>query len=74
MGVKDAQIMQAAMHGLTQIFPGCAIALVVAPFDAPVGGRANWVSNAKRDDMLVLLKEIVARFEGRAMDAPGAKQ
>jgi hypothetical protein len=72
--MSDAQIMQAVMSGLTKIFPGCAIALVVAPFDAPVGGRANWISNGKREEMLVLLKEVVARFEGRAHDAPEAKQ
>jgi hypothetical protein len=28
-------------------------------------GRCNYISNAKRDDVLILLKEQVARFEGR---------
>lgn len=66
--------MQAAMRLLVSLFPGCAIALLVAPFDAPEGARVNWVSNAQREDMLILLKEVSARFEGRAHDAPETKQ
>ena len=33
--------------------------------------RMNWISNASRDDMLSALKEMVAKFEGRAPDAIG---
>ena len=40
--------------------------LIVFPFDAPEGARTNWVSNARREDMVVGLKEVVARFEGQA--------
>lgn len=43
--------------------------LLTFPFDKP-GAKAaslvNYVSNAQRADMLVALKEIVARFEGQA--------
>jgi hypothetical protein len=38
------------------------------PFDAPEGARTNYISNADRASMLIALKEIVARFEGRAQD------
>lgn len=38
--------------------------LLVFPFGHE--GRANYISNAKREDVLVLLKEQVARFEGQA--------
>ena len=40
--------------------------LLVFPFDGPEGARTNYVSNANRDDIIVALKEIVARFEGQA--------
>jgi hypothetical protein len=40
--------------------------LLVFPFNWPEGQRANYISNADRRDMLVALKEIVARFEGQA--------
>jgi hypothetical protein len=40
-------------------------ALLVFPFDAPPGARTNYISNADRATMVVALKEIVARFEGR---------
>ena len=39
--------------------------LLVMPFDGPEGARANYISNAKREDVLVMLKEVVARFEGQ---------
>lgn len=41
-------------------------ALLVFPFDWPEGQRTNYVSNGKREDIVVALKEIVARFEGQA--------
>lgn len=39
--------------------------LLVFPFNGPEGQRTNYVSNADRASMIVALKEIVARFEGR---------
>lgn len=39
--------------------------LLVFPFDGPEGQRTNYVSNGKREDIIVALKEIVARFEGQ---------
>jgi hypothetical protein len=38
--------------------------LMVFPF-ADFDGRANYISNAKREDIVVLLKEQLARFQGQ---------
>jgi hypothetical protein len=38
--------------------------LLVFPFGAEPG-RCNYISNADRDDVVTLLKEQVARFEGQ---------
>jgi hypothetical protein len=38
--------------------------LMVFPF-AAFGGRANYISNANREDIVILLKEQLARFEGQ---------
>jgi hypothetical protein len=62
------------MQGLERIFPGCALVLLVAPFGGPPGARTNYVSNAKRGDITVFLREVLARFEGRGHDAPGGRQ
>jgi len=40
--------------------------LLMFPFDAGEGARTNYISNADRKDIVVALKEIVARFEGQA--------
>lgn len=42
--------------------------ILVFPFDGPEGARVNYVSNATRPEMLISLKEIVARFEGQSME------
>lgn len=39
--------------------------LLVMPFGGPDGARTNYISNAERKDVLVMLKEVVARFEGQ---------
>ena len=39
--------------------------LLVFPFAGPEGQRTNYVSNGQRQDIIVALKEIVARFEGQ---------
>ena len=66
--------LQLAMQAMEKVFPGCAVVLIVAPFGGPAGQRANYIGNGHRDDIRVLLKEVVARWEGRAHDAPEMKQ
>lgn len=67
-------LLQGTMAGLEHLFPGCAVVLLVAPFGAAPDARVNYVSNGKREDIVVMLKEVVARFEGRAHDAPETRQ
>lgn len=37
------------------------------------GGRINYISNGEREDIVIALKELLARFEGRVV-TPTAKQ
>lgn len=37
-------------------------------------GRMNYISNARREDMIIALKELLARFEGFDVAAPETKQ
>lgn len=39
--------------------------LLVFPFGEGKGNRTNYISNADRRDIVVLLKEMTARFEGQ---------
>lgn len=40
--------------------------LLVFPFGGPEGARCNFISNgADRKDIVVLMKEMIARFEGQ---------
>lgn len=65
--------MNAVVKGLDQIFNGNArgsarqvgFVLLVFPFGEK-DGRCNYISNgANRDDIIVMLKEQIARFEGQ---------
>lgn len=44
--------------------------LLVAEFGKIDDGRVNYISNGERDDMIAMLKEYLARLEGRAFDNP----
>ncbi|WP_316176223.1 hypothetical protein [Bradyrhizobium sp. SZCCHNRI1073] len=39
--------------------------LLVFPFGDAASGRVNYISNGERSDIVIALKEIVARFEGQ---------
>jgi TolB-like protein len=40
--------------------------LIVFPFEnVKEGGRANYISNANRKDVVIMLKEQIKRFEGQ---------
>lgn len=66
-GMKDvARAIDAMFNGPdTGKEKTVAFILMVFPFNNH-DGRCNYMSNAKREDVLVLLKEQVARFEGQA--------
>lgn len=66
--------MNELASGLDLILNGPAIgkertvgfALLVYPFgDKPDKGNINYVGNGAREDVLIALKELVARWEGR---------
>ena len=66
--------MTAIVKGLDEIFNGRAggpgretgFVLMVFPF-GDASGRCNYMSNgANREDIIVLMKEMIARFEGQA--------
>jgi len=60
-------------HLLSAAFEGCGFCLLVFPLnDAP--GRMNYICNADRKDMLVAMKEFIAKNEGRSPKAPAMKQ
>lgn len=65
------ELMRAMAASLDEVLNGNSrpkkngFALLVFPFDGPDGHRTNYVSNGQREDIIVALKEIVARFEGQ---------
>jgi hypothetical protein len=51
--------------------PKWGFALLIYPFGDPGEDRMNYIGNGKREDVLVALKELVARWEGRLMETGG---
>ncbi|PYB71302.1 hypothetical protein [Rhizobium wuzhouense] len=39
--------------------------VLLFPFDGQPGNRVDYISNGNREDVVVALKEMVARFEGQ---------
>jgi hypothetical protein len=39
-------------------------AILIFPFGEDPKGRINYISNAKREDIIVAMKELLARFQG----------
>lgn len=48
--------------------------LLVAEFGQITDGRVNYISNGQRQDMIAMLREYLARVEGRAHTGPETKQ
>lgn len=84
---KFHAMMNATATGLDEIFNGPAppppqvrrktvgFALFVFEFGKVEGGRVNYISNAERADMIVAVKEWLARAEGRVpADIPATRQ
>jgi hypothetical protein len=66
--------MQGLARGIDEIFNGekkgverkTGFVLLVYPFGEAEGGRCNFISNgADRRDIVNLMKEMIARFEGQ---------
>jgi len=45
--------------------------LLTAEFGKIDGGRVNYISNGERGDMLAMMKEFIARAEGRYSEESG---
>ena len=58
--------MNAVAGTLLEVFPTMGFTLLVFPLNNPEG-RMNYISNARREDMLVAMKEFIANMEGRVM-------
>lgn len=54
--------------------PKVGFILLTAEFGKIDGGRVNYISNGDRETMITMLREYLARVEGRYSDGPGTKQ
>ncbi|HEV7371248.1 hypothetical protein [Arenibaculum sp.] len=69
--------MQALAKAIDKVVKPYGFALLVFPFgaaDSEGEHRMNYISNARREEMLVAMKEFIAAHEGRTHDAPGRPQ
>ena len=73
--------MNALAQGIDEILNGkrrpgkkrqLGFILLVAEFGKIDNGRVNYISNGERADMLAMLREYLARAEGRYSDAGGS--
>lgn len=74
LGQQGDDRMVQAIKAVEAILPGYAIALIVAPFGAALGRRANYIGNGERADIRAMMKEVLARWEGRYQKAPRRPQ
>lgn len=75
---ETRELMNTVATALDTIFNGenCkkedkkwGFALLVFPFGEKPNGRMNYISNGHREDMIVALKEFIARSEGRVLES-----
>lgn len=64
---KVRELMNKLASGLSSVLKPWGFALLVFPMNEPINGRINYISNARREDMVVALKELLARWEGRVI-------
>lgn len=70
IGAEYHAMMNALAYSLDDIFNGdaepkkVAFVLLVTEF-GEMAGRVNYISNGDRKDVVTMLKEITARFEGQ---------
>lgn len=70
------ELMNAIARALDDVFnPGetrrIAFVVLTAKFGDYEGGRVNYISNGERADIISMMKETIARFEGRYIDQGG---
>ena len=54
--------------------PKVGFILLTAEFGKIDGGRVNYISNGERADMIAMMREYLARLEGRYQDGPERPQ
>lgn len=54
--------------------PTVGFILLTAEFGKIEGGKVNYISNGNREDMIAMLREYLARVEGRYSDGSETKQ
>lgn len=54
--------------------PKVGFILLTAEFGKIDGGRVNYISNGEREDMIAMLREYLARVEGRYSEGPERSQ
>lgn len=75
-----AEVIDEALNGqrIPGIEPKIGFVLLVSKFGEIDGGRVNYISNGERESMITMLREYLARAEGRyhepAADVPGRRQ
>ncbi len=68
-----AVILRGLAKAIEHLLPDHAFVVLIAPFGNDAAD-ANYIANSPREDMIALMKEVIARLEGRAHDAPAAIQ
>lgn len=66
---EHKETMNKVAELLGGLFKGYGFTLLVFPFGPRDDGRMNYISNAQRPDMLLAMKEFIARHEGRSADS-----
>lgn len=74
---EHRDLMNAIARSLDDVFnPGktrkVAFVVLTANMGDYEGGRVNYISNGDRADIISMMKETIARFEGRYVDQGGA--
>lgn len=71
-----AHVLDEILNGprLPGIKPKLGFILLVSEFGQIEDGRVNYISNGNREDMLAMLREYLARAEGRVADTPAKPQ
>jgi hypothetical protein len=68
---KQRNLMNVLAHTIDELFnrkgkaKKVAFVLLTANFGDYEGGRVNYISNGNREDCIAMMKELIARFEGR---------
>lgn len=65
---KIARVLDETLNGRDVKQKQIGFALFVFEFGKTSGGRVNYISNAGRADMLIAVKEWLARAEGRVVE------